>query len=103
MSRDTYAICRACGVYQPDDGLNATLVEVGTVAGFDEELQRRFNMTPADLPADHVNRRIRAFVERHEPHGEVEFWSSDWQYDEDDPLEGLAEVEPPRGAPGPAA
>ena len=89
MSRDTYAICRPCGVFHPDDGLNATLIEVGTLAAFDAELDRRWKMKPSDLPTDHVNARIRAFVARHEAHGEVTFWSSDWAYDEDDPLDGL--------------
>jgi len=89
VSRDTNAICRACGVFQDDICLNYTVIEVGTVAGFDDELFRRFKMLPGDLPADNVNRRIRAFVERHEAHGEVEFWSWDWAYDEEDPLEGL--------------
>jgi hypothetical protein len=89
VSRDTFAICRPCGVYQPDSGLNWTLIEVGTTEGFDAELARRFKMKPADLPADHPSTRIRAFVACHEAHGEVTFWSSDWIYDEDDPLAGL--------------
>jgi len=91
MSRDTNAICRKCGVFQSDICLNSTVIEVGTVAGFDEELLRIFGMTPEQLPPDHVNTRIRSFVARHEGHGEVEFWSWDWIYDEDDPLEGLKE------------
>jgi hypothetical protein len=89
MSRDTNAICRQCGVFQDDVCLSWTVIEVGTVAGFDDELWRRFRMKPEHLPFDNVNRRIRDFVARHEAHGEVEFWSWDWAYGEDDPLEGL--------------
>ncbi len=89
LSRDTNRICRKCGVFQEDSCLNYTVIEVGTVSGFDEELFRRFHMQPEDLPAGNVNRRIRDFVVLHEPHGEVEFWSWDWSYGEDDPLEGL--------------
>lgn len=91
MSRDTNAICRQCGVFQADIGLNWTLIERGTLKEFDEELLWRFNMTPEQLPHSHPSARIRRFLVRHEGHGEVEFWSWDWAYSEDDPLEGLRE------------
>jgi len=96
MSRDTNAICRKCGVFRDDICLNYTVIEVGTTADFDHELWRRFNMKPEDLPAGNVNRGIRDFVARHEAHGEVEFWSNDWFYGDDDPLAGLTPEEPRR-------
>jgi hypothetical protein len=89
VSRDSNSICRQCGVYEPGGGLNATLIEwCQTVEEFDAELLRRFNMRLDQLPPDHQNRRIRAFIERHAGH-EIEYWSWDWAYGEDDPLEGL--------------
>ena len=94
MSRDTYSICRACGVYEAGDGLNATLLDrYQTVEEFDRELLRLFQMTPADLPSDHQNARIRAFLVVHQGHGDgVTYWSNDWHYDEDDPLADLSPV-----------
>lgn len=93
MSRDTNSICRACGVFEPGHGLNATLMDFyHTVEEFDAELMKRWGMKPADLPPDHQNARIRAFLEKHQGHGEVEYWSWDWIYDEDDPLKDLTPV-----------
>jgi hypothetical protein len=59
-----------------------------TVEEFDAELMRLFNMKPEDLPEEHTNARIRAFLTRHAGH-EIEYWSSEWIYGDDDPLEGL--------------
>jgi len=90
MSRDTFSICRACGVYEAGDGLNATLMDrYKTVDEFDADLLRVFAMTPDELPPDHQNRKIRAFLGRHQAHGDgVTYWSNDWHYDEDDPIAG---------------
>jgi hypothetical protein len=89
MSRDSNSICRTCGVYEPGDGLNATLLDCySTVEEFDAALAQRFNMKPEELPEDHTNARIRNFLVRHAGH-EIEYWSWDWAYGEDDPLKGL--------------
>ena len=89
MSRDTNAICRTCGVYEPGDGLNATLLDrYSTVEEFDAELMRLFNKKPEDLPEDHTNAWIRRFLVRHAGH-EIEYWSWDWAYSDEDPTEGL--------------
>ena len=89
MSRDTNSICRTCGVYEPGDGLNWTLMDCyANVKDFDAALLQRFNMLPENLPDDHVNAQIRRFLVRHEGH-EVSYWSNDWYYADDDPLKGL--------------
>jgi hypothetical protein len=99
MSRDSYSICRPCGVFQ-DNGvvLNATVIDHQTsVEAFDRELARREGV----LRDDDDNTRIRAFLAEHEGHGGVEYWSWDWVYDEDDPLKGLKhEPAPQRGRAG---
>jgi hypothetical protein len=89
LSRDTNSICRTCGVYEPGDGLNATLLDFyTTVEDFDAALMDRWGMKAEDLPADHQNWRIRNFIIRHAGH-QIEYWSWDWAYGEEDPLEGL--------------
>lgn len=89
MSRDSFSICRPCGVFQ-DNGtvVNATAMDhCETVAAFDAE-------TSATPKLSEAATRTRAFLADHEAHG-VEYWSWDWVYDDDDPLEGLAEVNQP--------
>ena len=89
MSRDSYSICRPCGVFQ-DNGivLNATAMDrYETVAAFDADAAG----TPKPNEAA---TRTRAFLAEHEAHG-VEYWSWDWAYGEDDPLGGLVEVNGP--------
>lgn len=97
MSRDSYSICESCKVFQ-DNGivLNATCMDRhATVADFNREWDRwigkgwvpRANFGEA-------NEMIYDFLVRHEAHG-VTYWSWDWVYDEDDPLEGLTLEEIP--------
>lgn len=90
MSRDSYSICRPCGVYQ-DNGVVVGRVTADwhpTLASFDAQMVR--DSWPADGGND-ANRLIRKFLIDHEAHGPVEYWSSDWTYEDgtDEVLEGL--------------
>ena len=68
--------------------LNATCADwFDSVEAFDAGMKERG--WPADGGND-SNRLIKEFLVRHAGHT-VEYWSTDWIYDEDDPLEGLTE------------
>lgn len=109
VSRDTHQICRTCGVYESGDGLNATLMDrCDTLEEWDAEWRWLWPHLPWDEWAannpDHVNVRIRRFIVRHAGH-QIEHWSWDWVYDEDDPLKGLQyeHAAPPSTASGGSA
>jgi len=89
MSRDSYSICVDCKSFQ-DNGVvvNATCADRhDTLESFDAEMKK--NNWPVD-GGNASNRLIKAFLQRHKGHT-VEYWSTDWYYDQDDPLEGLKE------------
>jgi hypothetical protein len=91
VSRDSYSICETCKVFQ-DNGvvLNATCMDRhGTVESFNREWDMWIGkgwIPRASLGES--NEGIYDFLVRHGAHG-VTYWSWDWAYHDEDPLEGL--------------
>ena len=91
MSRESYSICESCKVFQ-DNGivLNSTCMDRhDSIVSFYQEWADW--ITKGWVPRASLgesNEKILQFLIRHEAHG-VTYWSWDWAYHDEDPLESL--------------